>query len=187
MKRKFGILISTVAMATLMTACAGNRANSDHAATEQQKQEENKDMNTEREKSEERPGKVADADIYTVSSNGEKLYEGEETPIQGFIDGKAIGEIGKITKDGKLTLDVPEEVEDNLLTSREGTDVKGGTLTTTPEIHPWKSNEDMMVLVYVNAPMGDYQTGWNYANMNHEMVPSTEGYTWVVMDNTTEN
>lgn len=187
MRRKIGILISVAAMAAYMTACAGNTTESNHAAAEKT-QEDNKEMNTESTKSEEtRPGKVTDEDIYTLSSNAEELYEGEEISIQGFLDGKEIGEIGKITANGKLTLDLPEEVTDDLLTAREGTDVKGGTLTTEPEIHPWKSADDMMVLVYVNAPMGDYQTGWNYANMNHEMVPSTEGYTWVVMDSMAEN
>ena len=187
MKRKIWIFISAAAMAASMTACAGNTTQSNPTAA-QETQRENKEMNMADKKSEEaRPGKVTDADIYTLSSNIKQLYAGEEISIQGFLDGKQIGEIGKITADGKLTLDLPEKVADDLLTSREGTNVKGGTLTTKPEIHPWKSADDIMVLVYVNAPMGDYQTGWNYANMKHEMVPSTEGYTWIVMDSMAEN
>jgi hypothetical protein len=132
------------------------------------------------------PGRVSGERIYTASSNGEIQYSGRETVVCGFIDGRELGEIGKIYSDGLLTLDIPIEIKDNLLSAREGTVVKGGTLATQPEIHPWKSVEDMMVLVYVNKSIGSYQTGWNYANMQHEMVPTTDGYKWVIIDNTAE-
>lgn len=73
------------------------------------------------------------------------------------------------------------------LDTQEGTDVLGGTLTMTPGIFPWVSDEDMMVLVYANVDFGEYKQGWNYANMIHNMVPDTEGYKWVIMDDAAAN
>lgn len=126
------------------------------------------------------PGQVAEAPVYTLESHGETAYSGEALTVYGFIDGREMGEVGDISADGKLTLRLPERMPDELLTVREGMEVKGGTLTTKPELHPYRSEQDMMVLVYVSAPLWDYRTGWNYANMRHEMVPDTQGYRWVV-------
>lgn len=128
------------------------------------------------------PGQVDKELVYTLKSQGEAVYSGEPLMVYGFIDGREMGEIGSITADGKLTLHLPERMPDELLTVREGIAVKGGTLTTKPELHPYQNSHDMMVLVYVSAPMGDYQTGWNYANMKHEMVPDMRGYRWVIFD-----
>ncbi len=92
-----------------------------------------------------------------------------------------------ITADGTLELNIPETIPDEQLDTQEGTDVLGGTLTMTPGIFPWASDEDMMVLVYVNADFGEYKQSWNYAKMSHNMVPDTEGYKWVIMDDAAAN
>lgn len=179
MKRKVITIAAVLSMATMMLAGCGTSNNSTTTASS----EANSAAETEVVS---RAGLVSDT-IYTHSSNGEKVYSGDAVSISGSINGKDIGEIGTITADGTLELNIPETIPDEQLDTQEGTNVLGGTLTMTPGIFPWASDEDMMVLVYVNADFGEYKQGWNYANMSHNMVPDTEGYKWVIMDDAAVN
>lgn len=179
MKKKVTTITAVLSMVTMMLAGCGAFNNSTTAASSKATSEvENEPVS--------RVGLVSDT-IYTHSSNGEKVYSGDAVSISGSINGKDIGEIGTITADGALELNIPETIPDEQLDTQEGTDVLGGTLTMTPGIFPWASDEDMMVLVYVNADFGEYKQGWNYANMSHKMVPDTEGYKWVIMDDAAAN
>lgn len=120
--------------------------------------------------------------IYTEKSEGKELYKGSKQEIKGIVDGKEIGIIGHIDENGNFNLSITEEMPADKLSSRPGTDVLGGTLTTVPKISPWKNADDSLVLVYVSKDMGDYKKGWNYANRNHQKVENTDGYTWVILD-----
>ncbi len=179
MKRKVITITAVLSMATIMLGGCGASNNSTTAGS-------SKATNEAETKAASRPGLVSDT-IYTHSSNGENVYSGDAISINGSINGKDIGKIGTITADGTLELNIPETIPDEQLDTQEGTDVLGGTLTMTPGIFPWLSDEDMMVLVYVNADFGEYKQGWNYANMSHNMVPDTEGYKWVIMDDAAAN
>lgn len=179
MNKKIITITAVLSMATMMLAGCGASNNS----TTETPSKATSEAETEPAS---RAGLVSDT-IYTHSSNGENVYSGEDISISGSINGKDIGEIGKITDDGTLELNIPETIPDEQLDTQEGTDVLGGTLTMTPGIFPWASDEDMMVLVYVNADFGEYKKGWNYANMSHNMVPDTEGYKWVIMDDAAAN
>lgn len=179
MKRKVITITAVLSMATMMLGGCGASNNSTTAGSSKATNEA--ETNEAETQTASRPGLVSDT-IYTHRSNGENVYSGDAISINGSINGKDIGKIGTITADGTLELNIPETIPDEQLDTQEGTDVLGGTLTMTPGIFPWESDEDMMVLVYVNADFGEYKQGWNYANMSHNMVPDTEGYKWVIMD-----
>lgn len=130
---------------------------------------------------EKRPGIVKEK-IYSHASGGSMVYSNGEQTVRGFVNGNEIGQVGVIHADGMLELFVPDAISEKCLGSQPGTDTLGGTLSTVPRVHPWKTDSDMMVLVYVTQDFGAYKKGWNYANMKHEMVESTDGYKWVVME-----
>jgi hypothetical protein len=161
------LLLATV---FTFTACAGTDRRISNAPT-----------NTDDTAEKTRPGLVKET-IYTISSNGETVYNGNEIIVAGSINGKDIGEIGIINTDGILNLNIPKEIPDGQLDSRAGTNTLGGTLTMSPRIHPWKSDTDMLLLIYVSEDLGNYKEGWNYADMEHQMVSSTTGYKWILME-----
>lgn len=120
--------------------------------------------------------------IYTMSSQALASYQGEEITLKGNFSGRDIGEIGKISSDGRLTLKLPEQVPDEKLDLNPVTNSRGGALTISPMVCLGKDGTEFLAFVYVNADFGDYTTGWNYANARHEKVDSAEGYRWVIMD-----
>ena len=159
--------------------------------------------------------RMIDEPLYTHSSGGKELYRGEEKEIVGLLDGREFGIIGKITSEGRIILNLPEELPMSILTppdvpnmiasdrgkvvfmedsnrgSRtisEGVTSGGGTLFTNPALTLWKSDEEILVEVYVSedyesSDMGIFKKGWNYAsNVDHRRVDSPEGYRWVIID-----
>lgn len=132
------------------------------------------------------PTNISDVDIFTQSSKGKSLYNLPETPIKGVLGGKDIGFVGTISSQGKLTLNLPDDISDDILDSRPNTNVKGGGLTTIPDIKLWKNDNDFLHLVYMNSDYKEngteYKKGWNFATNEHKKAKSADGYKWIFMD-----
>lgn len=119
--------------------------------------------------------------VYTMSSQAQTPWQGKEVILRGSFSGRDIGEIGKISADGKLTLRLPKKVPDDKLDSMPGTETRGAALTISPVVVLNKGTE-FLAFVYVSTDFGDYKAGWNYANTRHEAVDSAEGFRWVIVD-----
>lgn len=138
--------------------------------------------------------------VYTRSSEGKTLYNGETQDIMGFIspditerkDVKSIGKIGTIDAQGNINITLPTEVSDSLLRGRGMDDILGGVLITEPNLQLWKADNDIVILTYLNKDYqyiiegkdyGVFPQGWSYAKMN-DHLPRTDyaDYKWVIYD-----
>ncbi|MBS1949246.1 MAG: hypothetical protein JST47_15910 [Bacteroidetes bacterium] len=139
--------------------------------------------------------------VYTRSSNGKNLYNGNAQDIMGFISPditerknvKSIGKIGTIDAQGNIEITLPDEISDSLLSRRGTDDILGGVLITQPNLQLWKADNDIVVLTYLNRDYqyiiegkdyGVFPKGWSYARMN-DHLPRTDyaDYKWVIFDN----
>lgn len=116
-------------------------------------------------------------------NDGTQTYHGEGTEIEGFFCDKSIGIIGHLSGNGILTLELPEVLEDSLLTEQPTETTHGGTLTLKPDIRLAKTAEDYMLLFYItkgwDKKSEKYPAGWSFVtNQTRTYQEKTEGYRW---------
>jgi hypothetical protein len=135
-----------------------------------------------------------------TSSGGDYSGTGIEQTLTGkiavFIDRMPvyynIGSIGKISADGKLTLNLPDSIPDNKLYTPEemSATLKAGSLETIPYIYPVvKDGEDSYIIMYMNkdyiyTPAGKtmaFKKGWNFVRYSaFEVTTDTEDMMWFI-------
>jgi hypothetical protein len=109
--------------------------------------------------------------------------------MENETDPSDIGKIGSISADGKLTLNLPDTVQDDKLHDFVER-IKGGYLSTTPGLYLFESSDpqnNALSIMYFNKEGStsiDDQTvtwtkGWNYFK-DTSLVTDTSSYKWVI-------
>ena len=138
----------------------------------------------------------------TFSFNSVQLYratgraypgDGGVEQVEGYMncsgsayDGPSIGNIGLVSVDGKLTLTLPESIDDSKLEARgNNPNEKIGILATFPPIELCLRTDLSRgtMLVYANGNfswMGiQLRKGWNLISSDDRVITNINDYVWV--------
>ena len=134
--------------------------------------------------------------VFTLYTFAEGIFipysgSGSEQNVTGtfLVTSGSLDNVGTISADGKLTLNFPASVADNMLRDAYGDAVPGlrfGILKISPELEFVNGNGDSLSVEYYNKAFSSYgnsfMPGWNYVGENFTPVTNTNGYRWVIVN-----
>ncbi|MDR1972999.1 MAG: hypothetical protein LBQ46_13890 [Treponema sp.] len=146
------------------------------------------------------PPAATDVTIYTLNGEGEleeytgtgseqtvtaEMYlpAGDDSPAP-----KSLGTIGSITADGKLTLNIPETVEDDSLFDGAVVGISGkiGYFDITPSLTLYAADGSSFIDTIIYTTTAGYivgyssRKGWNYWGDDDAAVTDISAYKWVI-------
>ena len=137
-----------------------------------------------------------DVDLFTLEGSILNPYSGKGTSqaVIGWLssddeDSNLLGEIGSISADGKLTLELPDTVNENLLFP--GGLIKYAYLNTDPYLRLYNKDNTAITLViaYYTQGFSNYgatvKKGWNFIigeGSPPAIITDFSNYSWVIED-----